>query len=370
MKYPKEEPSRRLGAVRAAMDQAGLDSLIVYSTQWKLEAIHYLTNYRLLGDDACLLLPLSGEPVLYIREAWDRSRALGEGWIADVRVESDRMLTAAGETARSHGPHIGVIGAEFLAQAKHQQLLAALGGVTFSNQYSLLDRIARTKTPWELDILRKCGALADEGFRAELEAVRLGISEFELSAEIEYAMRSRGADEDFQMIGLGRNLSGMNVPGEYRLRAGDLVLSEITPLIGCFSYATQLCRTVKLGPPTNLEREKYDMLVEALEASLAILRPGVKARDICRKQNEIIGAAGYEKYCGPPYMRSRGHNFGLGQIELSDDNELELQPNMVMVVHPNQFIPETGYLACGETILVTETGVERLNHSPARLFEA
>jgi Xaa-Pro aminopeptidase len=100
------------------------------------------------------------------------------------------------------------------------------------------------------------------------------------------------------------------------------------------------------------------------------MRPGVKAQDIARKQNEIIGAAGYEKYCGPPYMRTRGHNFGLGQIDLTDDNTLELQPNMVMVVHPNQFLPETGYLACGETILVTETGIERLNQTPTKLFEA
>jgi Xaa-Pro dipeptidase len=352
------------------MEEAGLDCLVVYSTQWKLDAVHYLTNYRMLGDDACLVLPLSGEPELYIREAWDRNRALVEGWIADVRVESHRMLVAAGESAKRYGPHIGVVGVELLAQAKYQQLVAALGPVMFSNQFSLLDRVARTKTPWELQILRKCGALADEGFRAELEVIRPGISEYELSAEIEYAMRSRGADEDFQMIGLGRNLTGMNVPGEYRLQMGDFVLSEITPLIGCFSYATQLCRTVKLGPPSNIEREKYELLVEALEASLAIMRPGVKAQDIARKQNEIIGAAGYEKYCGPPYMRTRGHNFGLGQIDLTDDNTLELQPNMVMVVHPNQFLPETGYLACGETILVTETGIERLNQTPTKLFEA
>jgi Xaa-Pro aminopeptidase len=57
----------------------------------------------------------------------------------------------------------------------------------------------------------------------------------------------------------------------------------------------------------------------------------------------------------------------LGTIELSHDNELVLEPNMVMVVHPNQMIPEIGYFACGDTIITTEDGsFERLSKVPAK----
>jgi len=144
-----------------------------------------------------------------------------------------------------------------------------------------------------------------------------------------------------------------------------MVLSEISPYIGCASYTTQLCKTVKFGKATELEKEKYKMLCDALEYALGNLKPGTKAKDLCLWQNEIIGAAGYDKYCWPPFMRSRGHNFGLGTIELSADNELTLEPNMVMVVHPNQYIPEIGYFACGDTIIITENGYERLSKVPA-----
>jgi Xaa-Pro aminopeptidase len=47
-----------------------------------------------------------------------------------------------------------------------------------------------------------------------------------------------------------------------------------------------------------------------------------------------------------------------------------LEPNMVMVVHPNQYIPEIGYCACGDTIITTENGsYERLSKVPKRLVE-
>jgi Xaa-Pro dipeptidase len=88
--------------------------------------------------------------------------------------------------------------------------------------------------------------------------------------------------------------------------------------------------------------------------------------------NQVIGEAGYGTYCGPPYMRSRGHGFGVGSIapgaELTDKMQTLLERHQVVAVHPNQYIPETGYLACGETVLVTDTGVERLSETETKLY--
>ena len=126
---------------------------------------------------------------------------------------------------------------------------------------------------------------------------------------------------------------------------------------------------MKVGRASDTERRCYDMLIEALDGAMNTIRPGVQAKEVALIQNKIIGRYGYEKYCNPPFMRSRGHNLGLGTIELTVDNELELQPGMCMVVHPNQFTPETGYLACGTHVLVTETGCERLSALPTKLYE-
>ena len=369
MMYPAGEPQWRLGRIRSLMEDARLDALVIYSCQWKVEFIHYAANYRVIGDDAVMVLPLSGEPSLYIGQPWDLQRAGEESWVKNIVVSPKDMMKLAGEEASKYGRAIGVVGDTIMPNYHYYQLEKSLAGKTISSCYALLDKAALIKSDWEQDILRKCAKLADDGFSAELECMRVGISEYEMVAEIEHAMRRGGADDDFQMIGMGVNLPSMNLATDNTLKMGDLVETEITPMIGSITYATQLCRTVKMGPASELEHQKFQLLCDALEYALSKMKAGIKAKEPCLWQNEIIGAAGYEKYCHPPYMRSRGHSFGLGAIDLNEDNELVLESGMTMVVHPNQAIPEVGYLVLGDTIIVKENGIERLNSSPAKLFE-
>ncbi|MFP3156056.1 Xaa-Pro peptidase family protein [Lachnospiraceae bacterium ZAX-1] len=369
MKYPVQEPDIRLGRVRELMQKDGVDVLVIYSPQWKVEFIHYAANFRVLGTNAVMVLPLSGEPTLYLNQPWDLPRATAESWVKDIVVAPEHMLKLAGEKAAKSGSVVGVAGLEIMAGAYYAELDAALQGKKIVNAYDLMEKAAIIKSAWEQEILRKCGKLADAGFTAELDCLRVGISEYEVVAEIEHAMRLGGADDDFQMIGMGTNLPSMNLASENTLKMGDLVETEITPMIGSITYATQLCKTVKMGPASDVEHEKFKLLVDALNYALSKMKAGVPAKNACIWQNEIIGGAGYEEYCHPPYMRSRGHNFGMGTIEISETTDLILEPGMTMVVHPNQYIPEVGYLVLGETIIITDTGIERLSSIPAKLFE-
>ena len=369
MRYPDSEPGIRLGRIRNEMSKQGLDALVVYSPQWKVEYVHYTANFPVLGKDAAMLLPLDGEPVLYLSQPWDLKRATAESWVKDIVINPLDIMRTVGEDSAKYGKNIGLAGAELMSSAMYDQFTSKLTGKDISNQFRLLDKCALTKTQWELEIIRKCAALADDGYAALLNTMHVGMYEYEAVAEIEYAMRLGGADDDFQMIGMGARLPSMNLASENRLKMGDLVEAEITPMIGSITYATQLCKTVKMGPATDVEKEKFGLLIEALEYALSKMKAGIRAAEPCLWQNEIIGGAGYEEYCHPPHMRSRGHNFGMGAIDLNESNEMILEPGMVMVVHPNQMIPECGYLVLGETIIVTETGIERLSKIPSELTE-
>lgn len=369
-KYPEQEPVYRLGRIRSMMERRGLDAIIFYSCQWKIEVIHYVANFRVLGEDACMVLPANGEPTLFISQFWDLERARRESWVEDIQICCGDMAKRAGSLAASYGSHIGIAGMEHMKGKMYAELLKELQGLTVSNEYASLDELAKVKTPWEVEVMRECAKLADRAYEAEMAALRVGVSEFELISELEYAMKCGGADENFQMIGMGTNLPSMNRAKENYLKMGDFVLTEITPIIGSITYATQLCRTVKMGPATPFEREKHRLLCDALEYALSKTKAGVRAKDIAIWQNEVIGAAGYEKFCHPPYMRSRGHNFGLGLIDLGETNEEILQEDTILVVHPNQMIPEIGYLACGLTVRITKDGVERLSSLSTEMFEA
>ena len=54
-------------------------------------------------------------------------------------------------------------------------------------------------------------------------------------------------------------------------------------------------------------------------------------------------------------MRTRGHSMGLGPLvpaDISDRSDVVLAAGMTFVLHPNQYLPESGYLLCGEQVLI------------------
>jgi len=94
--------------------------------------------------------------------------------------------------------------------------------------------------------------------------------------------------------------------------------------------------------------------------------------DVCRAIDLILEAEGYGEYCHPPHIRRRGHGLGFGSNlpgDVSLENSTSLEPDMFFVIHPNQYLPETGYLLCGEPVLITPDGVELLSQRMATLAE-
>ncbi|HMA70694.1 MAG TPA: M24 family metallopeptidase [Xanthobacteraceae bacterium] len=88
-------------------------------------------------------------------------------------------------------------------------------------------------------------------------------------------------------------------------------------------------------------------------------RPGACMSDVGRAINATLEAEGYGEFCYPPHIRRRGYGLGFGSIapgDVSLENHLKLVPGMVFVIHPNQYLPETGYLLCGEPVVMTSDG--------------
>ena len=133
-----------------------------------------------------------------------------------------------------------------------------------------------------------------------------------------------------------------------------------------------MCRTVFIGKPNKILRGKYRLLVHAFNESLKQIKPGLPASAMSIVMNKIITEAGYGEYCNPPHMRARGHGFGVGSISpgpvINNINNVILKRGQVLISHPNQYFPETGYLACGETVMVIDNGCERLLHSETMLY--
>ena len=93
-------------------------------------------------------------------------------------------------------------------------------------------------------------------------------------------------------------------------------------------------------------------------------------RAVTERMDDCFRAAGYGDYCRPPYMRVRGHGLGITSDlpgDLTVDSEARLEEGMMFVMHPNQYIPETGYLMCGEPVVITPAGAKALSAREAQL---
>jgi len=181
-------------------------------------------------------------------------------------------------------------------------------------------------------------------------------------------MKRLGAEDNFLLLSASQHNLAVRAAGGRVLDIGDIILSEITP---CYQgQFAQICRTTVVGRPTALMQEKYAILQTAMRAGQKAAVPGASVRDVAAAMDDCFRVAGYGDYCRPPYMRVRGHGLGITSDlpgDLTAESETRLEEGMVFVMHPNQYIPETGYLMCGEPVVITPTGAKALSARVAEL---
>jgi Xaa-Pro aminopeptidase len=226
---------------------------------------------------------------------------------------------------------------------------------------ALVSNIAKIGDELEVMLSKKAARIAEQGYQYLLQTAKPGMTEYELAAEIYCYIKALGADDNFQLISASQHNPSVNSPSDRRLDRGDVILAEISP-----SYRgkfIQICRTAVIGSTTPVQLEKYQVLIDAMNAGIKTGVPGVKVNEVTKAINDSIARSGYGQYCSPPYMRVRGHGLGLGSTQpgqLTMDNETLLEEGMMFILHPNQYIPETGYLLCGEYVVVTREGLNPL----------
>ena len=134
----------------------------------------------------------------------------------------------------------------------------------------------------------------------------------------------------------------------------------------------QICRTLVVGSANDAQRRAFAIFREALEAGIAAVRPGARAADVARAENDVFRKYGLGEYTSSKWTRVRGHGLGLfcdSKPHLLEDVDTPLVPGMALIIHPNTYHPEVGYLVLGDAVVVTETGAEALTGTPRELFE-
>jgi Xaa-Pro dipeptidase len=362
----------RLADIRERMRDAKLECIVAVheGTHFieKPNPVTILSGFKSLGPAAAVLRRHEAE--LIVTPAWDAERAR-EGCpatkVAGVADVVAGILKALGKGSDRTNA-IGLAGLSFLPSSIESRISAALPQAQPAD--GLLSAATRRKTDEEIDNAREATRIAELAYAHLLAVARPGMSEDELAVELKRHTKSLGAEDNFLLLCAGPHNRAVQPSTARKLQDGDIILAEITP-----SYRGQLaqiCRTVSLGRARAELVQKYALVVHAMKQGIAAAQPGVPMAEVCRAINTVLEREGYGEFCHPPHIRRRGHGLGFSSIEPGDvalDNKTELEPGMVFMIHPNQYLPQTGYLLCGEPVVITPGGAECLTRQMSALAE-
>ncbi|HEX3506106.1 MAG TPA: Xaa-Pro peptidase family protein [Xanthobacteraceae bacterium] len=357
----------RVDDLRHAMEAADIDGLLLYGNNWHADYLRYASDFGIVEGQGLALFERDGSVTLLLDDPSEAERARDETahevvWAGDLVGAAKSLILRGGNRRVAAAPY----------QLLPYGLVRHAAELRLSDGGRLIEQLLMDKRAEEHVHVRRAATLADCGYEIFRAAARPGRKDYELIAEIEQFFRSEGVTENFMIIGVGgREVRGMAPPSGKILKEGDLVTTELTPCVE--GYYAQICRTLVVGQPSELQLKSFSVFQEALDAGLKAVRAGVTASDVARAENDVFRQYGLGQYVTSEYTRVRGHGIGLfpdQKPHVLEDVAIPLTANMTIIVHPNTYHPDVGYLVLGDTIIVTPDGHETLSAMPRVLLSA
>lgn len=232
-------------------------------------------------------------------------------------------------------------------------------------------KVLRTiKDDDEIQLLREAGILGSKGFDYVCSILKEGITESEISTELEIFWKRLGSKKlAFEpIIAFGPNGSMPHYrAGEAKLEKGQAVLIDIG--VNYKHYHSDMTRMAFFGQPKQEVSVIYPVVQHAQRVALEMCKPGALIGDIDQAVRAFIASHSY----GDNFTHSLGHGIGLEVHELptmrnKPFNSTALQTGMVITIEPGIYLPDIGGVRIEDTILITESGYENLTNRPTEPF--
>ena len=242
-----------------------------------------------------------------------------------------------------------------------------------------LMKLRMIKSKEEIEIIKNGARIADIGGEEIVNNIKVGASELEIAIagrdrmEREIAKTYPDAEymDTWVWFQSGINTDGAHNPKTSRkLLSGDILSLNTFPMIS--GYYTALERTLFLNDIDDASLKAWEANIKVHKKGLELIKPGVKCSDICHELNDLFAQLGYLQYRTFGY----GHSFGVlshfygreSGLELREDIDTILEPNMVISMEPMIMIPEGKPGAGGyrehDILVIKENGTENITKFP------
>jgi Xaa-Pro aminopeptidase len=299
----------RLQRCSHLMKEAGLDVLLLT----KPANVFYLTgdgrlcSYAMITQDMKVALGVPVTDVEDVRQFAHFDHVIG----FDDEVG---MIHSIAHYFKYFGINKGVMGLEyaFLPQSRLGMLThphAKPQAVETKDCTSIMSELRLVKDVREIECIRAAAEVSDSGMRAAVESIKAGITESQVAAVAEFAMRQASAVDFYRSyVSSGpRTNIAHGLPTLRRLQPGDLVMIDIHPVVN--NYSADICRTVCVGRPTSEQQAAYDLYLKAQQATISKVKAGVRMSELEKTLHGIIKEAGHGEHIFGPIIHGVGIEF-------------------------------------------------------------
>ncbi|MDI6716042.1 MAG: Xaa-Pro peptidase family protein [Actinomycetota bacterium] len=257
--------------------------------------------------------------------------------------------------------------ASHITVKQFERLKREFEGIKLVGTSGLVEPLREVKDAYEIQKITKAAEIGDAAFQYILDFIKPGVTEIDISIELDYFMRKNGSEKSsFETI----VASGVNsavphaTPSGKKIEVGDFVKMDFGAVVG--GYHSDMTRTVVVGKASKKQKQIYSLVKEAQETALSKVAPKVECQELDSIARELVGKKGY----GEAFVHNLGHGVGLEVHEapvLGKGSKDVLKSNMVITIEPGIYISNLGGVRIEDLVLVTKAGYKVLTHSTKEL---
>jgi Xaa-Pro dipeptidase len=342
---------------QVAFEKAKFDGYLVFNSS----NLIYFTG---VPGTSALLVPHDGDATIYVYSVnYEQARSEGKGFTVELVKRGEDLMAKIARQVQGRG--IKQLAVDALGVEGWRSLSKQTRGKTrLKTKPAFVSELRAVKDEAEITLIRKACELASLGIKTAYEVLSSGMKEYEVAAEIEYAMRRHGSyGTAFDTAVSSGPASAFPHGGcsDREIRRGELVVVDLGAVYKF--YRSDMTRTLVVGKPSEKQQKLHAVVRKAQEKAFEAIKPNIKARNVDGTGRKIIEESGY----GEQFVHGLGHGVGLDIHEpptLNSVSKEKLQAGNVVTDEPGIYLVGYGGVRIEDTVLVTKAGAEKLTIGP------
>ncbi len=351
---------KRINKLHAKMKEKEIEAFFVTSKK----NVRYLTGFT--GTFGRLLITKNDNIFITDFRYIDQAEAQTEA--CRIEVINSNIVEGIGELLKKSGVRELAFESDHTTYSEFQKYREKFPVDRMIPQKNMVEELRVIKEASEVELIKKAVEISDRSFSHILNFIKPGITEKEVSLELEFSMKKGGGEAnafDFIVASGKRGAMPHGVASDKKLEVGDLITMDFGTVYR--GYHSDITRTIALGEPDKKLKEIYDLVLTAQKKVIKEIKAGMTAVEADSIARDFIKNSGY----GDNFGHGLGHGVGLQIHEapkVSYSSDDILKEGMIVTDEPGIYVSGLGGVRIEDDLLIEENGCQVLNSAPKELI--